>query len=187
MSSPYDLGLDRNPANHIPLTPVTFLQRAAAVHPGRLAIVHGALRQTWGQTGERCRRLASALRARGLGRGDTVAVMLPNTPAMVEAHFGVPMSGAVLNALNTRLDAESLAFMLAHGEARALLVDREYAPVMERALAMVGRDLLVIDVEDPAYGGSGYRIGTLDYEALLASGDPSFEPGGPRTSGTRSA
>jgi fatty-acyl-CoA synthase len=179
MSSPYDLGLDRNPANHVPLTPVTFLQRAAAVHPERLAIVHGALRQTWGQTGERCRRLASALRARGLGRGDTVAVMLPNTPAMVEAHFGVPMSGAVLNALNTRLDAESLAFMLAHGEARALLVDREYAPVMERALAMAGRDLLVIDVEDPVYGGSGHRMGTLDYEALLASGDPSFEPGGP--------
>ena len=179
MTSPYDLGLDRNPANHVPLTPLTFLARAAAVHPERLAIVHGAIRQTWRQTGERCRRLGSALRARGLARGDTVAAMLPNTPAMVEVHFGVPMSGAVLNALNTRLDAESLAFMLAHGEARALLVDREYAPLIARAVAISGRELLVIDVDDPEYTGPGGKVGQLDYEALLASGDPAFEPPGP--------
>src|SRR5690349_3733770 len=118
MDSIFDRDLARNPANFAPMTPLTFLERTAEVYPDRLAIVHGPRRRTWAQTYERCRRLASALAARGVGRGDTVAVMLPNTPPMVEAHFGVPMAGAVLNALNTRLDPESVAFMLDHGEAR---------------------------------------------------------------------
>ncbi|MBL8720293.1 MAG: acyl-CoA synthetase [Myxococcales bacterium] len=179
MSSPYDHGLDKRAANYVPLTPVSFLTRAAAVHPDRVAIVHGPLRRTWREVAERCRRLASALAARGIGRGDTVAAMLPNVPAMVEVHFGVPMNGAVLNALNTRLDAESIAFTLAHGEAKALLVDRELAPVVERALAMAGRELLVIDVDDPEYTGPGHRIGALEYEALLAEGDPAFVSPGP--------
>ncbi len=179
MSSPYDHGLDKRAANYVPLTPVSFLTRAAAVHPDRVAIVHGPLRRTWREVAERCRRLASALAARGIGRGDTVAAMLPNVPAMVEVHFGVPMNGAVLNALNTRLDAESIAFTLAHGEAKVLLVDRELAPVVERAIAMAGRELLVIDVDDPEYSGPGHRIGALEYEALLAEGDPAFVAPGP--------
>lgn len=127
----YVQGLDRNPANHVALSPISFLTRAALVYPEKLAIVHGALRQTWGQTYKRCKRLASALRQRGIGLGDTVAVMLPNTPPMVEAHFGVPMAGAVLNALNTRLDAPTIAFMLKHGEAKLVVVDPEFAPVMQ--------------------------------------------------------
>jgi fatty-acyl-CoA synthase len=179
MTSPYELGLDKSPANYVPLTPLSFLSRAAAVHPDRVAIIHGALRRTWRQTEERCHRLASALRARGIGRGDTVAAMLPNIPAMFEAHFGVPMCGAVLNALNTRLDAESIAFMLDHGEARVLLVDRELASIVSRAIAISGREVLLVDVDDPEYTGPGDRIGALDYEALLAEGDPSFDPPGP--------
>ena len=172
MSSAYDLGLDKNDANYVPLTPVSFLRRAAAVHPERLAVVHGAIRRTWRETEERCRRLASALARRGIGRGDTVAAFLPNVPAMFEVHFGVPMAGAVLNALNTRLDAESIAFMLEHGEAKVLLVDPELAPVAARAVAMLGRDILVVDVDDPEYAGEKTRIGSLDYEALLREGAP---------------
>ncbi|MFO0725171.1 MAG: acyl-CoA synthetase [Myxococcota bacterium] len=179
MSSPYELGLDPCPANHVPLSPLSFLSRASEVHPSRIAIIHGSLRQTWRETEVRCRRLASALAARGIGRGDTVAAMLPNTPAMFEAHFGVPLCGAVLNALNTRLDAESIGFMLAHGEAKALLVDRELSAVASRALAMAGREILVIDVDDPEYSGPGDRIGSLEYEAFLKSGDPAQTFGGP--------
>jgi len=173
-TSIYDLGLDKTAANHAPLSPLGFLARAAEVYPDRPSVVHGALRYTWRETAERCRRLASALAKRGVGRGDTVAAMLPNTPPMVEAHFGVPMTGAVLNTLNTRLDAEALAFMLMHGEARAVLVDREFSDVIRRALQRVDRAVLVIDCDDPLYTGPGGRVGEVEYEALLAEGDPAY-------------
>jgi len=171
-ANPYAMGLDKNPANHVSLSPLSFLTRAARVYPDRVAIIHGSLRQTWAQTEARCRRLASALRQRGIGKGDTVAVMLPNVPAMLEAHFGVPMTGAVLNTLNTRLDAEALAFQLEHGNARVLLTDPEYARVIRTTLDMLGHhDVLVVDVEDEQ-GPHGERLGALTYEALLAEGDP---------------
>src|SRR5688572_7907390 len=131
--SPYEQNLERNSANYAPLTPLSFIERAASVYPGRLAVVYGEQRYTWKETYARSRRLASALAKRGVRRGDTVAVMLPNTPPMYEAHFGVPMCGAVLNALNTRLDAEAVAFMLKHGEAKLLIADQEYAPVLKKA------------------------------------------------------
>ena len=174
MPSIYDLGLDRNAANYTPLSPLSFIERAAAVYPDRLAVVHGGIRRTWAETYGRCRRLASALAKCGIGLGDTVAVMLPNTPPMVEAHFGVPMSGAVLNSLNTRLDPESIAFMLDHSEAKVVIVDREFSGVMEKALGLCGRTPLVIDADDPEYGGNGERIGTIEYESFVASGDPNF-------------
>ncbi|WP_044043686.1 acyl-CoA synthetase [Caballeronia insecticola] len=171
----YDEGLPKTAANFAVMTPLTFIERAASVYPNRPAVVHGDVRRTWSETYARTRRLASALAARGIGVGDTVAVMLPNTPEMVEAHFGVPMTGAVLNALNTRLDAATLAFMLTHGEAKAVLVDREFSDVMRRALESVPQKLLVIDVDDSQYAGAGERIGEIEYEALLASGDPAYE------------
>jgi fatty-acyl-CoA synthase len=174
-ANPYAQGLERRPANFVPLTPLSFLERTARVYPRRVAIVHGARRQSWAETYARCRRLGSALARRGIGRGDTVAVMLANTPEMIEAHFGVPMAGAVLNTLNTRLDAESLAFMLEFGEARLLITDREFAPVIRQALRLVARAPLVVDVDDPEYDGPGERLGAHDYEALLTSGDPEFE------------
>ena len=177
MASIYDLGLEKNDANFVQLTPMTFLARAAEVHPERVAIIHGALRQTWRETYARCRRLASALKKRGIGRGDTVAALMPNVPALIEAHFGVPMSGAVLNALNTRFDAQSIAFMLAHGEAKALLVDRELASVASAAVDRLGRDILVIDVDAPELDLP--PAPGLGYEALLAEGDPSFVYAGP--------
>jgi fatty-acyl-CoA synthase len=179
MASPYDLGLEKNPANYTPLTPLTFLRRTAQVHPRRLAVVHGSLRRTWGEVAERSARLASALKQRGVGRGDTVAVMLPNVPAMVEAHFGIPMTGAVLNALNTRLDAESIAFMLGHGEAKVVLVDPEFAELMKKAVALSGRQMLLVDVPDTQFPALTARVGGLDYEALLAEGDPAFTTPGP--------
>ena len=174
MTSIYDQHLDRTPANHAPLTPLDFLTRAAQVYPDRLAIVHGELRQTWAQTEARCRRLASALQRAGIGKNDTVAVMLPNTPPMVEAHFGVPMAGAVLNTLNTRLDPEAIAFMLDHGEAKALIVDPEFAPTLAKALLLRQSQapLLVIDVEDALYPHPAEKVGSLSYEAFLAQGDP---------------
>ena len=176
MSNIYEQGLPRNAANHLAISPLSFLERSALVHPDQLAIVHGPLRQTWAQTYARCRQLADALQQRGIGLGDTVAVMLPNTPPMVEAHFGIPMSGAVLNTLNTRLDAEAIAFMLDHGEAKVVIVDPEFAKVMERALSLRTRTepVLVIDAEDALYTGEARRIGSLTYEALLASGSPDF-------------
>ena len=176
-ASPYDLDLPRCDANFAPLTPLDFIARAAAVYPQRLAVVHGALRQTWGETYARARRLASALQRAGIGKNDTVAVMLPNTPPMVEAHFGVPMAGAVLNALNTRLDAAALAYMLDHGEARAVIVDSEFAAVMAQALALRERrePLLVIDAPDATWPGEVLRIGRMDYEDFLAGGDPAFD------------
>ncbi|WP_404299777.1 acyl-CoA synthetase [Alicycliphilus denitrificans] len=172
----YDQDLPRNEANHAPLSPLSFIERTAEIYPERLAIVHGELRQTWGETYARCRRLASSLRRAGIGKNDTVAVMLPNTPPMVEAHFGVPMAGAVLNALNTRLDPETIAFMLDHGEAKAVIVDPEFAPTMARALALRRSQapLLLIDVEDAVYGPAGQRVGTQTYEEFLAQGDPRF-------------
>src|SRR5437764_9577106 len=136
MGAIFDQDLPRNEANFTPLSPLSFLERAADVYPQRTAVLHGALRRNWSQVYERCRRLASALQRGGLGKGDTVAVMLPNVPAMVEAHFGIPMAGAVLNTLNTRLDAEAIAFMLDHGEAKAVIVDPECAAVTKKAIAL---------------------------------------------------
>ena len=178
MANIYEQGLDRNPANYTPITPLLFLERSAEIYPKKLAVIHGKLRQTWAQTYERCRRLASALQKHGIGLGDTVAVMLPNTPPMVEAHFGIPMAGAVLNALNTRLDPESIAFMLNHGEAKVVIVDPEFSGVMKKALEIArkesGREFLVIDVEEKEYDVAGERLGKLTYEQLLAEGDPQF-------------
>ena len=178
MANIYEQGLDKNPANFTPITPLLFLERSAQIYPQKIAVIHGKLRQTWSQTYERCRRLASALQKHGVGLGDTVAVMLPNTPPMVEAHFGIPMAGAVLNALNTRLDAESIAFMLNHGEAKVVIVDPEFSGVMKKALEMAkkesGREFLVIDVEEKEFDVPGEKLGKLTYEQLLAGGDPEF-------------
>ncbi|HKS88183.1 MAG TPA: acyl-CoA synthetase [Stellaceae bacterium] len=172
-TSPYDTGLDKNPANFVPLSPIGFLLRTAAVYPERPSVIHGARRYTWRQSLERCRRLASTLAARGVGRGDTVALMAPNVPEAFEAHFGVAMAGAVLNAINIRLDAETIAFILKHGEAKVLLTDTEFAPVIGRALALLDKKPLVVDIADPE-GPGGEGLGALDYEGLLASGDQNF-------------
>ncbi|WP_211091460.1 acyl-CoA synthetase [Pseudothauera rhizosphaerae] len=172
--SAYEQGLDRNPANYVPLSPLSYLERSACVYPNRTSVIHGARRYTWGQTYERCRRLASALVQRGVGRGDTVAVMLPNVPAMVDAHFGIPMTGAVLNTLNTRLDAEAIAFMLTHGEAKVLITDPEFAPTVRAALDLLeGPKPLVIDALDDEFPGKD-RLGEIEYEDFLASGDPDY-------------
>src|SRR2546421_4623839 len=178
-SNPYETGLDKNAANYVPLSPTGFLLRSAAVYPNRTAVIHGKRRYTWKEALERCRRLASALAKRGVRPGDTVAVMAPNVPALFEAHFGVPMTGAVLNALNIRLDAETIAFVLKHGEAKALITDGEFAPVISRALAQLDRKPLVIDIADPL-GPDGERLGELDYESFLAEGDPNFAELTPR-------
>ena len=176
MTNIFDQDLPRNAANFAPLSPLPFLERAADVYPDRLAVVHGPLRRTWRETYARCRQLASALQKAGIVKNDTVAVMLPNTPPMVEAHFGVPMAGAVLNAMNTRLDAEAIAFMLDHGEAKAVIVDPEFGGTMARALALrqSGRPLLVIDVEDALFTGETKRIGAVTYDAFVSGGDPAF-------------
>ncbi len=168
----YDRGLDRQAANYEPLTPLSFLQRTAWIFPDHPSVVHGARRFTWSETRRRCHRLADALARRGIGKGDTVAVMAANTPEMLECHFGVPMTGAVLNTLNIRLDAAAIAFMLEHGEAKAVFVDREFSGTIRQALAGLGRKILTVDIDDPEYDGPGDRIGSLDYEALLAEGDP---------------
>ncbi|HZP87295.1 MAG TPA: acyl-CoA synthetase [Burkholderiales bacterium] len=170
----YELGLDRNRANHVPLSPLSFIRRTAVVYPHRPAVVHGPHRKTWEETYARCRRLASALARRGIGRNDTVAIIAPNIPAMYEAHFGVPMAGAVLNTLNTRLDAAAIAFMLEHGEAKVLLCDRELSDVVAKALAMLAKRPLVIDIDDPQAVGGAF-LGEQTYEDFLASGDPEFE------------
>jgi len=169
-SSPYDQHLDRNPANYVPLTPMSFLFRTADVHPDRIAVIHGDWHLTWREVAERSTRLASALGKRGIGRGDTVAVMASNTPQMIEAHFGVPMTGAVLNTLNTRLDATTIAFMLEHGEAKILLTDREFSPTIREALAKLPAQIPVIDIDD-ALAPGGELLGEMDYEAFLATGD----------------
>jgi fatty-acyl-CoA synthase len=172
----FDQDLPQTPANHAPISPLSFIERTAEVYPTRLAIVHGDLRQDWATTYRRCRQLASALAQAGIGKNDTVAVMLPNTPPMVEAHFGIPMAGAVLNAINTRLDPETVAFMLDHGEAKAVIVDPEFAGVMKKALALrqSTRPLLVMDVEDALYTGATEPLGSLTYEAFVARGDANF-------------
>ncbi len=174
MANPYEQDLDRNAANFAALTPLNFIAWSAYTYPERLAVVHGPHRFTWRETYARARRLASALAARGIGEGDTVAVMAANTPEMYEAHFGVPMVGAVLNTLNTRLDADAIAFMLGHGEAKALITDMEFAPTIAAALEKVQRKPLVVDIDDPMYDGPRRRLGEIDYEAFLASGDPEF-------------
>ncbi|MBD8049059.1 acyl-CoA synthetase [Limnohabitans radicicola] len=176
MSSIYDQDLPKTPANHAPMSPLSFIERTAEVYPNRLAVAHGDLRQDWATTYARTRRLASALRQAGIGKNDTVAVMLPNTPPMVEAHFGIPMAGAVLNTLNTRLDPETIAFMLDHGEAKAVIVDPEFSGTMKKALALrqSKAPLLVIDVEDALYSGPAEKLGTLSYEDFVAGGDPLF-------------
>ncbi|GJD89265.1 MULTISPECIES: acyl-CoA synthetase [Methylobacterium] len=171
----YDRDLDRVPANHQPLTPLGYLERAARTFPDQVAVIHGPLRRSYAELYARCRRLAGALAARGIGRGDTVAVMLANTPAMVECHYGVPMTGAVLNTLNTRLDAAAIAFCLGHGEAKVLVTDREFARTIAPALARLDAPPLVIDYDDPEYDGPGERLGETEYEAFLAEGDPEHE------------
>ncbi len=175
MANIYDSGLDKNAANYVPLTPLSFIDRTAYIYPQRLAVIHGQRRYTWKETYGRCRRLASVLEAKGVGLGDTVAVMLNNTPEMFECHFGVPMTGAVLNTMNTRLDADTIAFMLNHGEAKAFIVDREYSATAKKAIETAKRDMLVIDVDDPEYAGPGERVGSIDYEAFIAGGNPGYE------------
>src|SRR3984957_7795316 len=174
MSTPYDTGLDRHAANYQPLTPLSFLARAATVYPDATAIIHGGRSSTYREFYARAKRLASALARRGIKGGETVSVMFANTPAMVEAHYGVPMTGAVLNTLNTRLDAAILAFTLDHAETKVLIVDREYSKVMKDALASAKAKPLVIDYDDPEYPGAGERIGAVEYEDLLREGDAAF-------------
>ncbi len=175
MPGAYDSGLDRNPANHQPLTPIVFLERAAIAHPDHVAVIHGGLRRSYAALWARCRRLASALAAAGVGHGDTVSVILPNTPPMIEAHFGVPMAGAVLHAVNTRLDATAIAFQLDHAETRVLIVDREFADVARAALALARVSPLLVSVDDPEHGADApypkaAPLSGLDYEDFVASG-----------------
>ncbi len=174
MNTAYDTDLDRNPANFQPLTPLAFLERAAAVFPEHPAIIHGGLRRTYREFYERSRRLASALARHGIGRGDTVSVMLANTPAMLECHYGVPMTGGALNTLNTRLDAPIIAFSLDHAEARVVITDREFSKVMKEALALAKVKPLVIDYDDPEFSGTGERLGIVEYEDFILRGDPGF-------------
>ncbi|HVI52900.1 MAG TPA: acyl-CoA synthetase [Candidatus Sulfotelmatobacter sp.] len=172
--NPYETDLDRNDANYVPLTPLAFMERAAAVYPDQPAVIYGSVRRNWAETYARCRRLASALAKRGIGIGDTVAVMATNTPELFEAHFGVPMTGGILNAINTRLDTASVKFILEHAEAKILITDREFSKVVGPAVEAMAAKPLVIDIDDPQYEG-GELLGPLDYEALLADGDPEFD------------
>ena len=172
--TPYDTGLDKNPANFQPLTPLTFLARAASVFPDHPAVIHGQRRSTYAEFYARTRRLASALAQRGIKRGDTISVMLANTPAMLEAHYGVPMTGAVLNTLNTRLDAPIIAFALHHAESKVLITDREFSRTIKDALARAKTKPLVVDYDDLEFTGAGERLGGIDYEDLLQRGDPDF-------------
>ena len=177
-ANPFETGLDKTAANYVPLSPLSFLPRTASVFPDHTAVIHGEVRRSWRETYDRCRRLASALSRRGIGRGDTVAVMAANTPELMEAHFGVPMAGAVLNALNIRLDAATIAFILEHGEAKALIADREFSETVSAALAQSSNRPLMIDIDDPL-GAGGALLGEMDYEAFLETGDPEFAWTGP--------
>jgi fatty-acyl-CoA synthase len=177
-TNPFSTGLERNAANFVPLSPVSFLARAADVYPTKVGVVHGQVRHTYRELERRVRRLGSVLSAAGVGRGDTVAIMAPNVPALLEAHYAVPGIGAVLNALNYRLDAATIAFCLEHGGARVLIADREFAPVVRAALAKLRREILVVDIEDPALPGAT-RIGGLEYESWIAAGDERFALPGP--------
>jgi len=169
----YRTGLDKNAANFIPLTPLTFLERTADVYPDRIALVHGDLKQSWGETRTRCRRLASALIRQGVKPGDTVSVLCPNTPAMLEAHFGIPWAGAVLNAINHRLDADGIAYILEHGESKVLLVDREFSGLTAKVLEAVKSTIFVIRIDDPL-APEGAPIGDIEYEEFLRQGDADF-------------
>ena len=176
----YDKDLDKNPANYQPLTPLSFLERAAQVYPEHVAIIHGSLRRSYRDFYARSRKLASALARHGIKRGDTVAVLLANTPAMLECHYGVPMTGGVLNTLNTRLDPAIIAFSLDHGEAKVVITDREFSKTMKAALAEAKVKPLMIDYDDPEYHGEGERIGSVEYEAFIADGDADYHWSPPR-------
>ena len=170
----YEQGLGKNTANFTPLTPLSFIERTARVFPEHTAVVHGDTKRSWIETYQRCIKLASALNRRGIKKGDTVAIMLPNVPAALEAHFGVPMCGAVLNALNIRLDAKTIAFILDHGEAEALLTDKEFAPIIKKALSLCKNKPLVVDVDD-ALAPDGEFLGEIEYENLLAEGSANYD------------
>jgi fatty-acyl-CoA synthase len=172
--TPYDIDLDRNAANFQPLTPLSFLERSAAVFPDHTAITHGALRRSYAEFYARTRRLASALAKRGIKRGDTVSALLANTPAMLECHYGVPMAAGVLNTINTRLDAAVIAFQLDHADAKVVLVDREFSKLAKEALALAKVKPLVIDYTDPEFTGPGEQIGAIEYEDFLAAGESDF-------------
>ncbi|WP_136679018.1 acyl-CoA synthetase [Neptunomonas sp. XY-337] len=171
--TPYSMGLEKNIANYAALSPLSFIERAAAVYPERTAVIHQDTTRNWAQTYQRTRQLASALVKAGIGEGDTVSVVAPNLPEVFEAHFGVPMAGAVLNAINIRLDAEAIAFILQHAESKVVIVDREFSEVVSKAVKMAGTSPLVIDIDDPYYEG-GELIGAMDYEAFIASGDADY-------------
>jgi fatty-acyl-CoA synthase len=173
--TPYEVDLDRNPANFQPLTPLGFLERAGSVFPQHTAVIHGPLKRSYAEFYARCRRLGSALQKRGIKRGDTVSALLANTPAMLECHYGVPMCQGVLNTLNTRLDAAIIAFSLDHADAKIVIVDREFSKVMQEALKVAKVKPLVVDYDDPECSGAGERIGSLEYEQLVAEGDPNFK------------
>ncbi len=170
----YERGLDKNPANHQPLTPLTFLERAASTFPNHTAIIHGSLRRSYQEFYTRSRKLASCLETRGITKGDTVSVILPNTPAMLEAHYAVPMAGAVLHSMNTRLDAKVIAFQLDHSECKLLITDREFSSTITEALKIAKVQPIVIDYDDPEYDGDGERLGEIEYEAFIKNGDESF-------------
>lgn len=174
MPSIFEQHLPATPANHVALSPLTFMERSATVYPNYPAVVHGRIRRNWADTWARCRQLASALERRGIKPGQTVAAMLPNIPAMFEAHFGVPLAGCVLNTLNIRLDAEAISYMLEHGEARAILVDPEFAEVIQAAVARLEHKPLIIDVADKEFLGDTQVIGDIEYEALLSEGDAEY-------------
>ena len=174
----YDQHLDANRANYEALSPLSYLERTAFIYPDQPALIHGEVRRSWDEVYRRCKQLASALNKRGIGKGDTVSIMAPNLPEHFEAHFGIPMSGAVLNSINTRLDAPIVAFILQHAETKLLIVDREMSPVVEKALHMVQHPPVVIDIDDPSFEG-GKLLGEQDYEALLAEGDENDSWNGP--------
>ena len=174
-ASIYDIDLDKTAANYQPLTPLTFLARSAAVYPERTAIVHGNSRTTYAQFYARCRKLASAVVKAGIGKGQTVSVMLANTPAMLECHYGVPMAGAVLNTLNTRLDAATIGFSLDHAETKLFIVDKEFSKTAREALALMkGHTPIVIDYVDPEFPVEGERLSSIDYESFIAGGEAEF-------------
>ncbi|WP_346911856.1 acyl-CoA synthetase [uncultured Roseibium sp.] len=173
-ASPFSIGLDKNAANYAPLSPLSFLNRAADVFPDHIAVVHGSQRLDYKTLYSRCRQLGSALSRLGIGKDDTVTVMLSNVPPMIEAHYGVPMTKAVLHSLNTRLDAAIIAFQLDHANTKVLITDREYAPVMKEALALATVKPVVIDYSDPVFPQEGERLGTLDYDDFVSGGDPDY-------------
>ena len=174
MSAEHFDALVRTPANHVPLTPLSFLMRTVDLHPNDEAVIYGDRRYSWGDVGERTTRLASGLTQLGIGLGDTVSVMSPNTPELFEAHFGVSMAGGVLNAINTRLDVDTVSYILDHSDAKVLITDTAFSRTVSAALAKVDRDIIVIDISDPA-GPGGERLGDQTYEELLESGDPNFD------------